>query len=237
MGILRCFCMDELGIKMVDDSTSMSDGANLMKIYKIENRSCGNCVKFAVITKYPDNPVMIMKVTFLILLLALMGVSCSRKSTESAEAQNPVAIGVGRVLRPSTGSPAMAYPKATAFKMSGDYADNVAIGMDGNGQITYYPAPTDISEGSKPIEIGGGWWLNRQGIGADAVFTRYTFDEYSKLKAVPSLEELKAAVIPGAKVTMMEQLPFNIGEAPSHLSEIKEYLEKKSPKVLAPASK
>lgn len=115
-------------------------------------------------------------------------------------------------------------PKATAFKMSGDFADNVAVSVGSDGQLTYFPAPSDISASSAPTSLGDGWYLNNQGLGENSVFTKYTFEEYSKLPEVPSVEQLKAAIIPGAKVTDMIQLPYNISEARENVARIKEYI-------------
>lgn len=111
------------------------------------------------------------------------------------------AVGIG--FKGSAPKPVSMLPKPTAFKMSGDYSNNVAITLNA-GKIVYFPAPSDISENSKPTPLGDGWWLNRQGISANSVFTKYTFEEYSKLKQVPSIEELKASIIPGARVTEMK---------------------------------
>ena len=116
-------------------------------------------------------------------------------------------------------------PKATAFKMTGDYADHVAVTLGANGELTYFPAPSDITKASAPISLGGGWYLNNQGLSANSVFTKYTYEEYSKLPSVPSQEELKAAVIPGARVADMIQLPYSIGDARNNIQGIKEYIK------------
>lgn len=100
-------------------------------------------------------------------------------------------------------------PKASAFRMSGDYADHVAVTLDDAGNLVYYPAPTDLSPSSVPVEIGNGWWLNRQGLGPNSVFTKWTFDEYRSLETVPSAEEIKKAVVPGAHVSEFETLPVS----------------------------
>lgn len=89
--------------------------------------------------------------------LLMLG-ACSHKTMGDQTIQPSTAPGM--VL----GTPAAMLPKATLFKMSGNYADRVAVGYS-NGQLTYYPAPTDISAASAPLEIGNGWWLNRQGLG------------------------------------------------------------------------
>ncbi len=104
-------------------------------------------------------------------------------------------------------------PKATVFRMSGDYADHVAITLDGSGNLVYYPAPSDITSASAPVKLAGGWWLNRQGLSVNSVFTKWTFDEYSRLEKTPGQAELKAAVIPGARVTDMTSLPISLSEA------------------------
>lgn len=109
--------------------------------------------------------------------------------------------------------PHLARAKATLFKMSGDYANNVAVTLGADGNLLYFPAPTDITPESAPVEVGDGWWLNRQGIGENSVFTKYTFEEYSALKTVPTVEELKAAIIPGARVTEYRILAIPAAEA------------------------
>jgi len=109
--------------------------------------------------------------------------------------------------------PNMMRMKATLFKMSGDYANNVAVTFGPDGNLTYFPAPTDLSAESVPAEVGEGWWLNRQGLGPNSVFTKFTFDEYRALKTVPTPDEIKAAVIPGARVTEFRRLVLPASEA------------------------
>lgn len=106
-----------------------------------------------------------------------------------------------------------ALPKATVFKMSGPYADNVAITLNPDGTLLYYPDPSDISASSAPVALEDGWYLNRQGIGANSVFTSFTFEQYAALEKVPSREELLEAVIPDAKVTEFMELPIGSSEA------------------------
>lgn len=116
-------------------------------------------------------------------------------------------------------------PKATAMRLSGDYADNVAVTLDADGRLVSFPAPSDITAASRPTDLGGGWWLNNQGIGANSVFTRYTFAQYAALDNVPTPGQLLDSIIPGARVLKMVTLPFAASEAASHIDEIKEYLE------------
>lgn len=116
--------------------------------------------------------------------------------------------------------------KATAFRMSGDYADRVAVTVGPDGRLTYYPAPSDLGAASAPTEIGDGWWLNRQGLGPGSVFTRWTFEEYRALKTPPTPEEIKAAIIPGATVTEFRRLPVEASKAAAvPAADLLKYLE------------
>lgn len=103
--------------------------------------------------------------------------------------------------------------KASAFRMSGDYSNNVAVTLNANGGLAYYPAPSDISATSAPKALGDGWWLNRQGLGPNSVFTKWTFEEYHALPSTPSQAEILGAIIPGATVTEFRQLPVSASKA------------------------
>ncbi|MDE6754061.1 MAG: hypothetical protein K2J82_05535 [Muribaculaceae bacterium] len=161
-------------------------------------------------------------------LVAFLG-ACSPKATTSTSQQyvapqpSPRKIPVRSETTPTQAS----MPKATAFKMSGDYANNVAITLNSEGNLIYYPAPTDISPSSAPLQLEDGWWLNRQGISSNSVFTTYTFEEYAALPSVPSSEQLKAAIIPDARVVEMVQLPYTITDAQKNISEINLFLKNK----------
>lgn len=144
--------------------------------------------------------------------LGMLTFSCSKKSAESTaliptdhiETVRPVVIG---------SAPRNVVAHASAFRMSGDYADHVAVTVGAGGRLVYFPAPTDLSPSSAPVEIGEGWWLNRQGLSANSVFTKWTFAEYVALPTAPSPTEIHAAVIPGAHVTAFRELPVTTGEA------------------------
>ena len=105
------------------------------------------------------------------------------------------------------------YPRATIFTMSGDYADKVAVTFNPDGTLAYFPDPMDITANSAPYSLGNGWYLNRQGLSPNSVFTEYTFDEYKSLKKPPTHQQLKDAVIPGSSVTEFVVLPVNQSEA------------------------
>ncbi|MCH5225711.1 MAG: hypothetical protein J1D77_06900 [Muribaculaceae bacterium] len=131
-----------------------------------------------------------------------------------------------RVKLPATGGATVNFlPNATAFRMSGDYSNNVAVTLNSNGELLYFPAPTDITADSRPVEIGDGWWLNCQGLGPHSVFTKYTFAEYAELPEAPTPEQLKMAILPGAVVTEFMELPVKLNEALKNPQAVKNYLK------------
>lgn len=133
---------------------------------------------------------------------------------------DPHTIGLRPVGRPD--GPALAgpdptmaaMPSAVAYRMSGEYADNVAITLSPDGRrIVSYPDPTDLTDASTPVPIGDGWYLSRCGISAGSVFTRYTYAAYRALEAPPSPETLMDSVIPGARVVAIQVLPLTPAQA------------------------
>lgn len=134
----------------------------------------------------------------------------------------PVVIAPGPAVPGHMRQPSPAVmPKAVAYRMSGPYSLNVPVNVNAAGDIVSYPAPTDLGPDSTPIDLGGGWWLDRRGVSANSVFTRYTYDEYRALKTAPTLSELKAAVIPGARVSETVTLPMTLSEAEADLPAVK----------------
>jgi hypothetical protein len=160
----------------------------------------------------------LLKLTYLVLPMALIS-SCNKQNSETT-------LVVPESL-PGTVLSVHKVPQATAFKMSGDYSNYVAVTFDANGRLLYYPAPGDITNYSKPIDLGNGWWLNNQGLSANSVFTSWTFDEYAALKNTPSVDEIKASILLNARVTDICTLPYKVGDTGSHIDDIKYYLSTK----------
>lgn len=143
--------------------------------------------------------------------------SVSQSSGSPAQSEGAVTLPVNDL----SSKPAAVVLKATAFKMNGNYADKVAVTLDAQGKLVYYPSPTDLTPNSAPVEIGDGWWLNRQGISPNSVFTRWSFKEYAAMEKAPTPAEIKEAIIPGSGVSEFRQLPITasqaIREAPASL--------------------
>lgn len=155
--------------------------------------------------------------TYLCALALTAACSCTGHRNATAvmspePARQPVAGSGTRAAGADTPA-GISAPKAVAYRMSGDYADNVPVTLATDGAIISYPAPTDLTDLSAPLPLADGWWLDRRGISANSVFTRYTYPEYRALTAAPDLAQLKAAVIPGARVTAIVHLPMSVAEA------------------------
>ena len=134
--------------------------------------------------------------------------------------------------RPVSGMPpAKAMPRATVFRMSGNYADHVPVNIYPQGRLFSYPAPTDLTETSAPVPLADGWWLDRRGIGEHTVFTKWTYAEYRALKEVPSPREISGAVIPGARVTKVMHLDMTPQEAMADTAAVNAAIAAAAPKL------
>lgn len=122
------------------------------------------------------------------------------------------------------GTPANAIPKAVAFRMSGNYAQNLPLNLNPDGTLASFPAPSDITPSSAPLPLEGGWWLDSRGVTSSTVFSRYTLEEYSGMKETPSPGVLLESIIPGAHVTQIEYLPMSPVEAQADTCAVNTYL-------------
>ena len=103
-------------------------------------------------------------------------------------------------------------PRAVIYKTNGDYADNVTVQVDSKGNVISYPAPSDV-KGMAPVALADGWLLTRRGVSERTAFTRYTYAEYAALKTAPTIPELKAAILPTAKITEIRTLSISQSDA------------------------
>lgn len=155
-----------------------------------------------------------MKLILGAVALLSVAAACSHKTAGTTQATAPASQ---PVAGPTTGY----IPRATVFRMSGPYADKVAVTLDAQGNLIYYPAPGDITEASKPVYLKDGWWLNCQGLSASSVFTDWTFSQYAALPETPTPAQIKAHIIPGATVTAMERTTVPVTQAMQNLDKIK----------------
>ena len=117
-----------------------------------------------------------------------------------------------------------ALPKATIYRTSGNYNNHVFITLGTDGTVISYPAPSDVTEESAPLELKGGWLLDRRGISKNAAFLRWTYAEYHALPSTPSIDQLKAAILPDARVTAIERLPMTANEAAADTAAVNQWI-------------
>lgn len=157
------------------------------------------------------------KKIFAIAFASLMLCACASQKEEEKVVETITVSGKvtpGRTLRQIGGNiPTQDLPRAVVYKMSGNATiANVPVQVNSQGEIVSFPAPSDLN-GCEPIELENGWLLDRRGVSENTVFTTYTYAEYSKLTTPPTLDELKAAIIPDAKVVDIHRLSMTPAEA------------------------
>ena len=112
------------------------------------------------------------------------------------------------------GGPGLAaLPQAQIYRTSTDVDALVPVTVNPvDGSLISYPAPSDITGASMPVVLHDGWLLDRRGISPDTRFTSYTYSRYHDLLTAPTPEELKASIVPDARVTEIVSLPYKVGE-------------------------
>lgn len=144
--------------------------------------------------------------TILTLTLAIAATGCKAKQHHAATADTHTA--------PVPQRPATYRPTAHAivYKTKGDYAQYVPVTLTDDGSaIASYPDPADVyyqGKVARPTRLTDGYLLDNRGITPHSAFIRITYEEYAKLKAVPSLKELDKLIIDRAPFTEM----YDVGE-------------------------
>ena len=147
-----------------------------------------------------------MRHSAFLLMAAAVVTACTTHKAETVAPPTDDAIVQAPQPRPLADKRAMPY--AYIYKTNGDYNNNVIVGYDrATDKFTYYPAPTDVSALSAPLKLTDGWLLERQGgISLNTAFLKWTYTEYRALGTTPTLDELRAAILPDARVTVVERL-------------------------------
>lgn len=106
-------------------------------------------------------------------------------------------------------------PKAVVYKTNRPVDNHPAVRVkDLGNELVYYPAPSDISEESRPLRLTGNWLLDRQGsIGDGTRFMKYTFDEYAALPAAPKAQDILNSLLEDVHVTEIHTLDITLQEA------------------------
>ncbi|MCC8118887.1 MAG: hypothetical protein LIP09_09125 [Bacteroidales bacterium] len=172
-----------------------------------------------------------MKYCIYILMTLMMvmaaGCSSSKDAGKITSAASTVRTASGVTTNSTSSRNAAALPKAVIYKMNGDYSQYVPITLSRSGkQVISYPAPSDLTANSTPLEIGDGWWLDRRGaIGNHTAFLTYTYDQYRALKQAPTSDELMNHIKSEAKVSEYKTLPITLNEALKDPSQLQQYIK------------
>ncbi|MBS1686657.1 MAG: hypothetical protein JSS76_18100 [Bacteroidetes bacterium] len=146
--------------------------------------------------------------TIITLIIALAAAGCKAKqhTTTTATADTHTA--------PVPPRPATYRPTAHAivYKTKGDYTQYVPVTLTDDGtSIASYPDPSDVYYQGKiatPTLLADGYLLDNRGLTPHSAFIRITYEDYAKLKEVPSVKELNKLVIDRAPFTEM----YDLGE-------------------------
>lgn len=167
----------------------------------------------------------------ILLATALLALGACQTKREVALPENPEGTGVNRPRPEIVQKNTAAMPKATVYRTTGNYNDHVFIILDASGNIVSYPAPSDVTEASAPLELKNGWLLDRRGIGSGAAFLTWTYAQYHALPATPSLSEIKSHIIEGARVTDIMKLPITTAEAVADTTGVNNWIADHVPTV------
>lgn len=90
-------------------------------------------------------------------------------------------------------------PQVIIYKTKTDYYNNVPVTISEDKlEITAYPGIKDIFYNGKlayPAKLNNGFLLDNRGINNNTAFLEYTYEQYSKLEATPTADELLANIL------------------------------------------
>lgn len=153
--------------------------------------------------------------------VTLIGCKAQSGTKASPDTVPDAQLSVHEQLVPGTAPSVSAMPAAIVYKTRADYSDKVPVNIDWyTGQITGYPDPRDLHPGAKPLPLADGFLLDRRGITPSVAFTSFTYDEYSALNTVPSIEQLKQRVIDKNPLVAMYRLPMTAIEAEADTAKV-----------------
>ena len=122
------------------------------------------------------------------LLAGLIFLSCSHRAVPSGSAGNSM-----------TGTVGISSPPCIVYRTRTDYSGNVPVILsDDRSRIVSFPDIKDIYFNgalSYPTRLTDGYLLDNRGIGPMVAFLSYTYEDYSRLAATPSVHELMNHII------------------------------------------
>jgi len=135
-----------------------------------------------------------------IVLIPVLLVSCSNSSkvnhSKKAEAENEM-----------TGKNEMAGPPTIVYQTKADYYDKVPVTLsEDKSEVISYPGVKDVFYNGAlayPTKLSDGYLLDNRGINPSSGFLKLTYEDYSKLKATPTKEELFGLILDKDPFTSM----------------------------------
>ena len=129
-----------------------------------------------------------MKKSQVFILLMLVGCSTEKKIVSNNSNFN---LGITQISSSS--------PQLIIYKTRGNYNNLIPVLLsDDKSQIISYPHPKDIKIGDEfqfPTMLNKEYLIDNRGITRNIAFLKITYDEYSKLENVPSLEYLYSMIV------------------------------------------
>lgn len=90
-------------------------------------------------------------------------------------------------------------PPTTVYKTKSDYNNKVPVTLsEDKTRIVSYPSPKDVFYNGNlayPTPLAQGYLLDNRGIGKNIAFLNMTYEEYSNLSEVPSLQNMYNMII------------------------------------------
>lgn len=112
--------------------------------------------------------------------------------------------------------------QAVVYKTKADYSKLVPVLLSADKkEIVGYPAPKDVFRNgvlALPTALAKGYFLDNRGITPNSAFLNITYDEYAKLTAVPTLQELYNKI---TDKNPFEEI-YNLGDRSRFKNEVKD---------------
>ena len=123
-----------------------------------------------------------------ILLIICMSCTTTKKVIQISDTKQPESVSVLGAEKP-----------ILVYKTKANYNNLVPVILSEDKlEIVSYPHPDDIKTGNKysvPIILHNGYLLDQRGIGKNVAFLNMTYEEYAKLKVIPTIKELYNLIV------------------------------------------
>ncbi len=116
-------------------------------------------------------------------IISLYSCKCQKNPEKTTLSKNNINKESTKVIAP-----------VVIYKTNGDFYNNVPVMLsEDKTDIIAYPDIKDVYYNGKlayPTRLENGYLLDNRGIGKNVAFLKFTYEEYSKLSATPTKDEL-----------------------------------------------